>query len=81
MRIFTVPDQVLNSSDGFTVTNLSAGVELSVRQCADKSGYIGKLMDFFTGDLIRNFFGDTPEVTVFAAETHVSKIEYWKVIA
>jgi hypothetical protein len=80
MEIFPI-DPGNYSVDGGQFVNFEAGVTLSVRECVDKSGFIGKLIDAFTGDLIRNFFGSNVESVANAAGTHVEKFNIYKVIA
>lgn len=80
MDIFPVRP-TMDGVDAAQFVNFQAGVILSVRECEDKSGFIGKLMDAFTGDLIRNFFGSRIENVCIAANNHVDKFNIYKVIA
>ena len=61
--------------------NSDAGVELIVSRCEDKSGFIGKLYDLFTGDLIKNFFGFAIETVKITAENHVDSHSIYKILA
>lgn len=80
MDIFPM-DQVNIPVEGTEFTNFSAGVTLKVRECEDKSGFIGKLYDAFTGDLIRNFFGSGVKTVCIAANNHVNKFKIYEYLA
>lgn len=80
MEIFPI-QPTMDGVDAAQYVNYTAGVTLSVRECADKSGFIGKLTDAFTGELIRNFFGSRIENICIAANNHVNKFNIYKVLA
>lgn len=80
MDIFPIP-ATIDLVDEAHFVNFDAGVTLSVRECGDKSGFVGTLMDAFTGDPIRKFFGSRVETVCIAANNHVNKFSIYEVLA
>lgn len=80
MDIFPIP-MTIEGVESAEFVNYDAGVTLSVRECADKSGFVGTLMDAFTGESIRKFFGSRVETVCIAANNHVKKFAIYKVLA
>ena len=53
--------------------NLAEGYSVNVRLCTDGSGYIARIVDLFTGELLHQMYGSTAMILWNSAVAYMNK--------
>jgi len=61
--------------------NLTDGYSVIVRPCADNSGFIAKVEDFFTGDILHQLLGSTVDSTALGAVERMNRTSLYTTLA